>query len=74
MYPNPANSHVLLSGDALEGASVEVFNTSGMRMYRAENSSVKETSIDLSGWSAGIYFVAITSNNGTRVEKLVKPQ
>ena len=66
IYPNPANSFVLISGHVI-GNQVEIMDISGkvLKQFKIQNSEFKIQTADLQN---GIYFVKV----GTSVQKLIK--
>jgi Secretion system C-terminal sorting domain len=70
VYPNPSQSIVnIKSAHTIE--SVELYDVQGRILEkRFENSDT--VIIDLSNRDNGIYFLKITSEKGSKVEKVVK--
>lgn len=75
LFPNPSNGFVNL--EYISGkqgvVSISVMNTLGATVYSANgvsNGSLNKT-IDLSNLTKGIYFVNVSSNNGTTTKKLI---
>jgi Leucine-rich repeat (LRR) protein len=70
IYPNPASSNVNInSNNTIK--SVELFDIQG-RLLQTQLIDKNQTSIDISEKSNGVYFLKITSEKGSKVEKLVK--
>jgi hypothetical protein len=72
ILPNPG-SGVFLIQLPDNAKAVEVFNITGTRLFQmsiVERS--KETSLDLTGYPDGVYFLQIKSNSGTIVRKIIK--
>ena len=70
IYPNPTNSLVTIKCD-ITIKSIELFDVQGRVLVTkmiSENSGI----IDISDKANGIYFLKITSENGSKVEKLIK--
>jgi hypothetical protein len=61
VYPNPSNTRIYILGAI---TTVDIFNMMGQKIY-SEN---KVTSIDISAWESGIYFV----KSGNSVVKILK--
>jgi len=61
VYPNPSNTRIYILGAT---TTVDIFNMMGQKIY----SKNKVTSIDISAWECGIYFV----KSGNRVVKILK--
>ena len=68
LYPNPASSNVILKLNKISGKSEQVsfYNTLGELVIQRRMQS-DEISVDVSGWSKGLYFVKV----GKDVEKLI---
>jgi hypothetical protein len=66
VYPNPTSGLVYISGIELEAPEVQVFDLTG-RILLFE----RETTLNLSGYPDGIYFLRITTNNGEIFTKKV---
>lgn len=64
IYPNPANSVVVLN--VQPDAVVRIYSTTGALVYEA----IGETTIDVSNFEAGIYQVTVLQNETTSVQKL----
>lgn len=70
LHPNPTNSMVIVTGDNLRQA--EVINMLGQQVLSVQGRG-NELQIDMAGLPAGIYFVAITNEEGRKcVRKVVK--
>ncbi|OYU81565.1 MAG: hypothetical protein CFE23_03605 [Flavobacterium sp. BFFFF1] len=67
IYPNPTNGVVNIKADS-EVLSVELFDVRGRKLMENHKSS----SIDLTRFDSGIYFVKVFTVNGSAVERLVK--
>jgi hypothetical protein len=70
IFPNPANSVVTIKCDSTI-KSIELFDVQGRILVTkviSENSEV----LDISDKANGIYFLKITSDKGSKVEKLLK--
>lgn len=76
LFPNPASELVTIAGadwSALEsGYEIQVFDLTGQQIMRQANCS----SIDVSGFAAGVYFLNVCSENGLVVytAKFVKSE
>ena len=68
--PNPTTGFVTVTGENLQQA--EVFNTLGQQVLSVQGSG-NEMQINMSAFPAGIYFVAVTNEEGRRcVQKVVR--
>ena len=74
LFPNPAKDRVSIrtKGVKFEKLSVDIINALGKRIthtcYKDFNS---ETSMDISGFSCGVYYVHLKSGKYTSVKKLI---
>ena len=72
LYPNPATSTVKLSMAGVEGmVNCNIIDMSGRVIYNARVNSEAETTIDVSNIPAGAYFVRITNDTFSKIEKLI---
>lgn len=71
LFPNPANNLVTIAN--AENAQVTIFNILGQKTIEASNISNSET-IDVSNLQAGTYFVRISKEGQSTVEKLIVTQ
>ncbi len=72
LQPNPATSNVRLNVQGVSGVlNCSIIDMSGRVIYNAEINAGEPTNIDLSGVAAGAYFVRITNDKFSKVEKLI---
>lgn len=72
LAPNPATSQVRLNIAGVTGkVNCNVIDMSGRVIYNADINAENEHVINLNGVAAGAYFVRITNDNFSKVEKLV---
>lgn len=70
VYPNPANSKINVKADnAIK--SIEIYDVQG-RILEIISGESKESLIDISNKANGVYFFKITTNKGSKIEKVVK--
>ncbi|HOZ75138.1 MAG TPA: T9SS type A sorting domain-containing protein [Flavobacterium sp.] len=70
VYPNPANDRLNIAfADSLQ--SIAIVNTIG-QMVATYQPNKKETSLDISGLQAGIYFVKINTASKQQTVKIIK--
>ena len=70
LYPNPTTGQITIIGENLQKA--EVFNMLGQQLLSVRGSG-NEIQINMSALPTGIYFVAVTNEEGRRcVQKVVK--
>jgi hypothetical protein len=67
VYPNPASSHFKIAG-LTSAATLEIYSLSGMLLQKQAVSSDAAINIDL---PAGMYFINITTDGTTTVQKLL---
>jgi len=73
IYPNPAKNELRVTSYELQVTSVEIFDVYGRKQKaegRKQNGS--EMVLDISGLSAGIYFIRIIDESGVSVQRFVK--
>lgn len=70
IYPNPTNDIVNIKANSTIN-SVEIYDVQG-RIIQKKIMNVENESINVSGLTNGIYFMMIKTENGQKVEKLVK--
>lgn len=71
LYPNPSSSTITIKGQNL--LKVEIINQKGQVISKQENTSLRnELFIDLSQLPDGIYFLRISSTEGTVTKKVIK--
>ena len=72
LYPNPANNNVKLSIAGVNGnVKCTVLDMSGRVVYSQSINAEEGTTINVSNFAKGAYFVRVTNNEFTKVEKLV---
>jgi len=70
VHPNPAKDFVKIqSKNTIK--SIDLFDVQG-RVLQTSVENKKEAAIDLSRQSKGIYFLKITTEKGSKIEKLIK--
>jgi len=70
VYPNPSNGHVTISGNKIEGGTVEIINTIGARVKKIQLSSDKQH-LNLEELKSGVYFIQIEKDNKRGTQKLI---
>lgn len=72
IYPNPANNSITInySGDLNEKTSISICNYLGQEMLQS-NLQSNTTTINVSDFSNGIYFIKIRTNKTQAVQRLV---
>ncbi len=72
LVPNPATGMVKMNLDGVEGTvNCSIIDMSGRVVYNANVNAAVENSINLSGIPAGAYFVRVTNDLFSKVEKLI---
>lgn len=69
--PNPTKGKVTITAAGNESASVVIFNALGKQLSKVNNIQ-NGSVIDFSEFNNGVYMVQITSNKGTKVQRVVK--
>ena len=70
IYPNPVRNTLNIT-TPLTNYGVEIYSLQGQSLFRS-NSNSGSITVDYSSFSAGIYLMRITSENGSRTVKIVK--
>jgi hypothetical protein len=70
LYPNPASEQLTIEMESRFN-TVEVTSTLGQVVYRASLTE-KTKVIDVTGYSAGMYYVRLQGDAGTVTKKFVK--
>ena len=70
VYPNPSDDIINIKIENINNPTVEIYNISGKLVFSKELNS-KFEKIDISGLSAGLYFMKVRQENNARVEKLI---
>lgn len=72
LQPNPATSQVTLNVEGVEGMlECAIIDMSGRVVYNGTFNAANEQVINLSNIAKGAYFVRITNNSFSKVEKLI---
>ena len=70
IFPNPFTDRITLNG--LEKQTlIEIHNAFGTKIYQG-NTNEQKTEIDLSNYSAGIYFIKIKTSDMEIIKKVIK--
>jgi subtilisin family serine protease len=70
-YPNPVDNILTIKTKELSsGAKAEVHNSLGQLVYTSKITD--ESTIDLSSFSKGLYFVKVSDNGKSEVKKIIK--
>lgn len=69
--PNPASDRIWIHTIATHIHRIQIFNTSGVMVYENGQMSQNNFSINVSGWTPGIYFARIQTDQGCVVKKIV---
>lgn len=71
LYPNPSNGAVNVRWDE-NVSSLEVTDAQGKTLRTVNVKGLKETALDVTDFSTGMYFVHIISDEGRSVHQLIK--
>jgi len=69
VYPNPSNSEIFIESRKDLITKIELLNLLGESLQLATNNT---NSIDISGFSSGIYLLRIFTEQGSTVKKIIK--
>ena len=67
IFPNPASTEIKIVTKGMGFAGASIYSASGKKVL-----STPKTSIDISNFSAGVYFVEITDAQASTVKKIIK--
>lgn len=70
VYPNPTKNHIHVSAKN-NLRTIAIFDIQG-RLLQSVTENEMSATIDISNRQAGVYFVKITTEKGTAVEKIIK--
>jgi hypothetical protein len=65
LSPNPSNGLVYISG--ISGETIDLYNLQGSKLK-----TQKSSTLDLSQFSNGVYFIKISSSTKTEILKVIK--
>ncbi len=73
LYPNPASDKVNIEINDLNFGDFEVtlLNSLGQSLQKSQGNSGSPTSLDVSKFSTGLYFITINSGSNTTTKKLI---
>lgn len=72
LFPNPTSESVTLYSDqVLPAAEISIYGIDGKKVYTQKVSNIKNHTLDVSGWRAGLYTVEILSGKDKIRKKLV---
>jgi hypothetical protein len=69
IYPNPATDNVMVKSD-FTISNIEVLNYIGQKVYAMNEIGAKSHKVNVSNLITGIYFVKVTTENGTKTMKI----
>ncbi len=71
VYPNPASTNITInSSEKIQ--LLRIFDITDRILTQLSINSTTSTTIDVSQFNSGTYFVEFTSENGKTIEKLIK--
>lgn len=70
IYPNPTKSTVTILQNSLIYTNCEIFAVNGQLMKQISLGSYRET-VDLSGYSKGVYFIRLSGKEKSSIKKLI---
>jgi hypothetical protein len=75
VYPNPFTNEFTVQTNEEEIRSIEITDVNGVILYKQSNLTDSKIVLDVTSWSAGIYFLRIiTNHNDLIIKKVVKIQ
>lgn len=72
VYPNPFVDRLTLDLAEVSTGTAEVSDLTGKRVFLASFANESELSIDLSGFTAGLYLLQVDSDSGSKTLKITK--
>ena len=69
IYPNPISNFIIFSG--LSPSTIELYNSSGQLLEKRE-SAIHDEQFNMSNYSAGVYYVKVSSTEQIQTYKVVK--
>jgi hypothetical protein len=69
LYPNPVNGAFCIT--LLQSSEIEILNIEG-QIIKSLNANENHTTIDISDFAKGMYFVKVKNENGVGVKKFIK--
>jgi len=77
LAPNPAvdTLHIRINTSEIGDASLKVYDVLGKTLFSSElilNGNLASSTLDVSAWNSGTYFVEITSQNGTVTKRFIR--
>ena len=70
VYPNPANNDVTISGNNSSLDEIQIVDICGKMIYQSKVNT-SDLKVDVSSWSAGLYFIENIFNEGRSIKKLM---
>ncbi len=70
VFPNPANENITIKTD-VSGAEIIILNSIGQLVYK-NNPDASETTIDISQFQSGLYFIQLIKEGKTQTKKIIK--
>ena len=72
VYPNPANGIISISfPSSVKNMNIEIINITGSVLWRNDVVNTSPISINLYGFSGGIYFLKINTDKYSEIQKLI---
>ena len=72
IYPNPTTGELKIESGGLRIDNIEIFDISGRKLLAHKSTMSLESTVDISYFSAGVYFVKISTEIGELVKKVLK--
>ncbi len=72
IFPNPAKNIINVTLEGINKANLTVYKIDGTLVYQNNGVAKDQTTIDLSGYSKGVYFLKLEANDQTKVYKVIK--
>lgn len=72
IYPNPTSDLITVSSGKKSIQNIDIIDTMEKLVFKESNLNKKETNLDLSSLSSGVYYIRLSTSKGIVTQKLVK--
>ena len=71
VFPDPTSNQLRITNHESQITSIEIVDVLG-RVVLSQHSAENNITLDVSGYSSGVYFVRMTTEDGIKAEKFIK--
>ena len=72
LYPNPATDILICQLPDFDDVTLQIYNLQGIKIYEVQKNNTKSIELNVSSYSAGIYFAIVLSKNKKYVNQFLK--